>query len=201
MSFDLNTWISGIELWGLCRWILSGIFFTFHFYSSPFFYCCVLRQRGGEWNEKRTTKVIWQSCNSWSFVHRLAMTFGFKFVRSRESMWYYLAIVGQAKKVKFLSVLSSTGHLQIAEIKLNSHLKMSVLQHSNCWYTTNKLHQQSVLCVMILEAGATKYSPPGWGWHAGLGRAGGCWLGVEIVAESILWLSLSKLGLGSDHYN
>ena len=87
-------------------------------------------------------------------------------------MWYYLAIVGQTKKVKLLSVLSSTGHLQIAEIKLNSHLKMSVLQHSNCWYTTNKLHQQSVLCVMILEAGATKYSPPGWGWQAGAGGQG-----------------------------
>ena len=105
-------------------------------------------------------------------------------------MWYYLAIVGQTKKVKLLSVLSSTGHLQIAEIKLNSHLKMSVLQHSNCWYTTNKLHQQSLLCVMILEADSR------------MGLAGrsretrGCWLGVEIVAESILLLSLSKLGLG-----
>ena len=105
-------------------------------------------------------------------------------------MWYYLAIVGQTKKVKLLSVLSSTGHLQIGEIKLNSHLKMSVLQHSNCWYTTNKLHQQSLLCVMILEA------------ESRMGLAGrsretrGCWLGLEIVAESILLLSLSELGLG-----
>ena len=103
-------------------------------------------------------------------------------------MWYYLAIVGQAKKVKFLSVLSSTGHLQIAEIKLNSHLKMSVLQHSNCWYTTNKLHQQSLLCVMIFRS-RREHFPPGWGWQVGAGgqgRLGECWLGVEIVAESIL---------------
>ena len=83
-------------------------------------------------------------------------------------MWYYLAIVGQTKKVKLLSVLSSTGHLQIGEIKLNSHLKMSVLQHSNCWYTTNKLHQQSLLCVMIFRS-RREHFPPGWGWQSGAG--------------------------------
>ena len=86
-------------------------------------------------------------------------------------MWYYLAIVGQTEKVKLLSVLSRTGHLQIAEIKLNSHLKMSVLQHSNCWYTTNKLHQQSLLCVMIFRS-RREYFPPGWGWQAGAGGQG-----------------------------
>ena len=51
-------------------------------------------------------------------------------------MCYYLAIVGQEKKVKLLSVLSGTGHLQIAEITLDSHLSLS--QHSNCSTTISK---------------------------------------------------------------
>ena len=121
-------------------------------------------------------------------------------------MWYYLAIVGQTEKVKLLSVLSRTGHLQIAEIKLNSHLKMSVLQHSNCWYTTNKLHQQSLLCVMISrsrrEVFSSRMGLAGWSRGTGETRGGlvgwlAGWLGVEIVAESILYpaiIFISKLG-------
>ena len=117
-------------------------------------------------------------------------------------MWYYLAIVGQTKKVKLLSVLSSTGHLQIGEIKLNSHLKMSVLQHSNCWYTTNKLHQQSLLCVMISRSRREVFSSRMGlaGWSRGTGETrGGCWLAGWLAGwgwkllqslSSILLLSL-----------
>ena len=114
-------------------------------------------------------------------------------------MWYYLAIVGQTEKVKLLSVLSRTGHLQIAEIKLNSHLKMSVLQHSNCWYTTNKLHQQSLLCVMIFRSRRPLSSRMGLaGWSRGAGGAGGSrrdvgwgWKLLQSLSSILLLVLLS----------